>query len=208
MWHSSTNSICKHWLTPFDADDLEGLSSYHLWKPKSPPKENSPFKQTIQSQQHSSSPDRTRHLSQNHFIPPSIPNDRINKTYFNLRHWPRKNYRVFISQSFFFQNQPTQTELSKHFEIILKSTSQPWTTFFGNISSCLKSTLYCNSTSQCDCCKSFKKQKSYIIDTIFSDVLVPTPVTPHVRIPEYFTSDLSRHPTPNCRLYTPCWRYN
>ena len=36
---------------------------------------------------------------------------------------------------------------------------------------------------------------------LFSEVLVPTPVQPTVRLPEYFTADNSRPPTPNFADY-------
>ena len=36
---------------------------------------------------------------------------------------------------------------------------------------------------------------------LFSEVLAPTPVAPNVRIPEYFTADHSRPPTPNFTDY-------
>ena len=40
-------------------------------------------------------------------------------------------------------------------------------------------------------------QTAYLSGNLFSEVLVPTPVAPNVRIPEYFTADHSRPPTPN-----------
>ena len=40
-------------------------------------------------------------------------------------------------------------------------------------------------------------QTVYLSGNFFSEVLIPTPVAPHVRIPEYFTSVHSRPPTPN-----------
>ena len=39
-------------------------------------------------------------------------------------------------------------------------------------------------------------------DNLFSEVLIPTPVVPYVRIPEHFISDHSRPPTPNFADYT------
>ena len=44
-------------------------------------------------------------------------------------------------------------------------------------------------------------QTAYLSGNLFSEVLVPTPVAPHVRIPEYFTYDQSRPPTPNFADY-------
>ena len=44
-------------------------------------------------------------------------------------------------------------------------------------------------------------QTAYLSGNLFSEVLVPTPVAPHVRIPEYFTYDQSRPPTPNFTDY-------
>ena len=41
----------------------------------------------------------------------------------------------------------------------------------------------------------------YLSGNLFSEVLVPTPVAPHVRIPEYFTFDQSRTPTPSFADY-------
>ena len=39
-------------------------------------------------------------------------------------------------------------------------------------------------------------QTAYLSGNLFSEVSVPTPVAPHVRIPEYYTYDQSRPPTP------------
>ena len=44
-------------------------------------------------------------------------------------------------------------------------------------------------------------QTAYLSGNLFSEVLVPTPVAPHVRIPEYYTFDQSRPPTPNFANY-------
>ena len=44
-------------------------------------------------------------------------------------------------------------------------------------------------------------QTAYLSGYLFSEVLIPTPVAPHVRIPEYFTSVHSRPPTPNFADY-------
>ena len=44
-------------------------------------------------------------------------------------------------------------------------------------------------------------QTAYLTGNLFSEVLLPTPVPPHVRIPEYFTADHSRPPTPNFTDY-------
>ena len=43
-------------------------------------------------------------------------------------------------------------------------------------------------------------QRAYLLGNLFSEVLIPTPVAPHVRYPEYFTSH-SRPPTPNFADY-------
>ena len=45
-------------------------------------------------------------------------------------------------------------------------------------------------------------QTAYLSGNLFSEVLVPTLVAPHVRIPEYYTFDQSRPPTPNFADYT------
>ena len=44
-------------------------------------------------------------------------------------------------------------------------------------------------------------QTALLSGNLFSEVLVPTPVAPHVRIPEYYTYDQSRPPTPNFADY-------
>ena len=44
-------------------------------------------------------------------------------------------------------------------------------------------------------------QTAYLSGNLFSEVLVPTPVQHTVRLPEYFTSDNSRPPTPNFADY-------
>ena len=41
-------------------------------------------------------------------------------------------------------------------------------------------------------------QTAYVSGYLFSEVLIPTPVPTHKRRPEYFTSQPSRPPTPNC----------
>ena len=42
---------------------------------------------------------------------------------------------------------------------------------------------------------------AYLSGNLFSEVLVPTPVAPHVRIPEYYTFDQPRPPTPSFADY-------
>ena len=44
-------------------------------------------------------------------------------------------------------------------------------------------------------------QTAYLSGNLFSEILIPTPVAPHVRNPEYFTCDHSRPPTPNFADY-------
>ena len=44
-------------------------------------------------------------------------------------------------------------------------------------------------------------QTAYLSGNLLSDVLVPKPVAPHVRCPDYFTYDQSRPPTPNFADY-------
>ena len=44
-------------------------------------------------------------------------------------------------------------------------------------------------------------QTAYLSGNLFSEVLVPTPVAPHVRIPDYYTYDQSRPPTPSFADY-------
>ena len=44
-------------------------------------------------------------------------------------------------------------------------------------------------------------QTAYLSGNLFPEVLIPTPVAPHVRIPGYFTSDHSRPPTPKFAGY-------
>ena len=44
-------------------------------------------------------------------------------------------------------------------------------------------------------------QTAYLSGNLFSEDLKPTPVAPHVRIPEEFTSDHSRTPTPKFADY-------
>ena len=48
---------------------------------------------------------------------------------------------------------------------------------------------------------SYDVQTAYLSGNIFSEVLVPTPVQPTVRLPEYFTTDNSRPPIPNFADY-------
>ena len=44
-------------------------------------------------------------------------------------------------------------------------------------------------------------QTACLSGNLFSEVLVPTPVAPHVQIPEYYTCDQSRPPTPDFADY-------
>ena len=44
-------------------------------------------------------------------------------------------------------------------------------------------------------------QTAYLSGNLFSEILVPTPFAPHVRIPEYYTYNQSRPPTPNFAEY-------
>ena len=39
-------------------------------------------------------------------------------------------------------------------------------------------------------------QTAFLSGSLFSEVLVPTPVPAHIRLPEYYTADQSRPPTP------------
>ena len=39
------------------------------------------------------------------------------------------------------------------------------------------------------------------LEIFFSEVIIPTPVPAHIRIPEYYTADQSRPPTPNFADY-------
>ena len=40
-------------------------------------------------------------------------------------------------------------------------------------------------------------QTAFLSGNIFSEVIIPTPVPAHIRLPEYYTADHSRTPTPN-----------
>ena len=40
-------------------------------------------------------------------------------------------------------------------------------------------------------------QTALLSGNLFSEVIIPTPVPAHIRIPEYYTADQSRPPTPN-----------
>ena len=44
-------------------------------------------------------------------------------------------------------------------------------------------------------------QTAFFSGNLFSEVIIPTPVPVHVRIPEYYTADHSRPPTPNFAVY-------
>ena len=44
-------------------------------------------------------------------------------------------------------------------------------------------------------------QTLFLSGNIFSEVIIPTPVPAHIRIPEYYTADQSRPPTPNFADY-------
>ena len=44
-------------------------------------------------------------------------------------------------------------------------------------------------------------QTAFLSGNLFSEVIIPTPVPAHIRIPEYYTADQSRHPTPSFADY-------
>ena len=44
-------------------------------------------------------------------------------------------------------------------------------------------------------------QTAFLSGNLFSEVLIPTPVSAHIRLPEYHTADHSRPPTPNFADY-------
>ena len=44
-------------------------------------------------------------------------------------------------------------------------------------------------------------QTAFLSGNLFSEVLIPTPVPAHIRLPEYYTADQSRPPTPNFADY-------
>ena len=44
-------------------------------------------------------------------------------------------------------------------------------------------------------------QTAFLSGNLFSEVIIPTPVPAHIRIPEYYTADQSRPPTPSFADY-------
>ena len=44
-------------------------------------------------------------------------------------------------------------------------------------------------------------QTAFLSGNLFSEVIIPTPVPAHIRLPEYYTADQSRPPTPNFADY-------
>ena len=44
---------------------------------------------------------------------------------------------------------------------------------------------------------SWDAQTAFLSGNLFSEVIIPTPVPAHIRLPEYYTADHSRPPTPN-----------
>ena len=44
-------------------------------------------------------------------------------------------------------------------------------------------------------------QTAFLSGNFFSEVVIPTPVNAHIRLPEYYTADHSRPPTPNFADY-------
>ena len=44
-------------------------------------------------------------------------------------------------------------------------------------------------------------QTAFLSGDLFSQVVIPTPVPAHIRLPEYYTAEHSRHPTPNFADY-------
>ena len=44
-------------------------------------------------------------------------------------------------------------------------------------------------------------QTAFLSGNLFSEIIIPTPVPAHIRLPEYYTADQSRPPTPNFADY-------
>ena len=68
-------------------------------------------------------------------------------------------------------------------------------------SSELKPSSYFTSGLETASLLSSDAQTAFLSRNIFSEVLIPTPVPAHIRLPEYHTADHSRPPTPNFADY-------
>ena len=44
-------------------------------------------------------------------------------------------------------------------------------------------------------------QTAFLLGDLFSQVVIPTPIPAHIRLPEYYTAEHSRPPTPNFADY-------
>ena len=69
------------------------------------------------------------------------------------------------------------------------------------ISSDIIPSPYFTSGFETDSLLSSDAQTAFLSGNLFSEVIIPTPVPAHIRIPEYYTADQSRPPTPNFADY-------
>ena len=60
---------------------------------------------------------------------------------------------------------------------------------------------YFTSGVETTCLLSLDAQTAFFSGNLFSEVIIPTPVPAHIRLPEYYTADQSRPPTPNFADY-------
>ena len=114
---------------------------------------------------------------------------------YNLRPLPNRRLSATDSSTF------TVSALSSNSALrLLRQHSQPLSSESPHSSELVPQSYFTSGVDTASFISS-DVQTAYLSGNLFSEVLIPTPVAPHVRIPQYFTSDHSRPPAPNSADY-------
>ena len=105
----------------------------------------------------------------------------------------RMNASVLLTRNF--------SALSSNFAFrLLRQHTQPFSSESPHSSELVPQSYFASGVDTASLISS-DVQTAYLSGNLLSEVLIPTPVASHVRIPEYFTSDHPRPPTPNVADY-------
>ena len=115
---------------------------------------------------------------------------------YNLRPLPNRRLSATVSSTLNFSALSSNSALR-----LLRQHAQPLSSDTAHSSDSVPQS-YLTSGLDTASLLSSDVQTAYLSGNFFSEVLVPTPVAPHVRIPEYYTYDQSRPPTPNFADYS------
>ena len=110
---------------------------------------------------------------------------------YNLRPLPNRELSDTDSSTLTFSTLSSNSELR-----LLRQHAQPISSDSTHSSEIVPQSYFTSGVDTASLLSS-DVQIAYRSGNLFSEVLVPTPVAPNVRIPEYFTADHSRPPTPN-----------